>query len=148
MQDTTVFNLIFAWASQCDPRTNSTNFFHALIIDRTDFLRAHSAGRSQCHIYLLPPGDTRTKPTSGAQATADYGLKVGEFCHLALLHPGYSAWQARPVAEDFAGSIVTRYTGHTASRVGRGAALVEPADGRAVVRVVWRRALEEQLFER
>ena len=59
-----------------------------------------------------------------------------------------SARQAGPVSQDFAGCVMAWYARHATSRVGGRAALVEPANGRAVVRVVGRRTLEEQLLER
>jgi len=79
IQYTTIFNLTFFRAGQSDPRTHCTNLFHAIIINRTAFVRAHLACRGNCHFYLFTPGDSFTEATTNAQAAAHNGLKVGRF---------------------------------------------------------------------
>src|SRR5262245_27514757 len=59
-----------------------------------------------------------------------------------------SITQRPPVLQDLAGGIVPGYARYPAARVRRRSALVETPDQRAVVGVMRRRPMEEQLFER
>src|SRR5579863_7807964 len=57
-----------------------------------------------------------------------------------------SSLETLPVPEYLARRVMARNAGHAAARMGRGAALVEAADRRAVVGPVWHRALPEELI--
>lgn len=70
-----------------------------------------------------------------------------------LRERGWRTWlsvplQPFPVLQDLPRRVVSGDSRHTAARVRRGTALIETINRGAVIRIMWRRALEKQLLER